>query len=172
MRLGSVMPSHRQILLCAMMVLAGATGLAQAQTAEFQKGSITVVAPTAAPTAPGQPHGAIFIQSIRNTGAQTDQLIGARAEVSKSMEVHRMTMDNNVMKMREIPGIEVPAKGEVSLAKGSKNGYHLMLMNLKQPLKQGDQFPVTLIFKQAGEQQITVTVAPPKAASGHGTHRH
>ena len=51
MRLGAVMPSHRQILLCAMMVLAGATGLAQAQTAEFQKGSITVVAPTAAPTA-------------------------------------------------------------------------------------------------------------------------
>ena len=172
MRLAALISSHRQILLAAMVVVTGTTGVATAQTVEFQKGSITVVAPTATPTAPGQPHGAIFIQSIRNAGAQTDQLIGARADVSKSMEVHRMTMDNNVMKMREIPGIEVPAKGEVSLAKGSKNGYHLMLMNLKKPLQQGDQFPITLIFKQAGEQQVTVTVEQPKAAAGHGMHRH
>lgn len=172
MRVATVIPSYQQIFLTAILIVAGSAGLAQAQTVEFQKGSMTVVAPTATPTAPGQPHGAIFIQSIRNTGAQADQLIGARAEVAKSMEVHRMTMDNNVMKMREIPHIDVPAKGDVSLAKGSRNGYHLMLMNLKQPLKQGDQFPVTLIFKQAGEQQITVTVEPPKAASGHGMHRH
>lgn len=172
MQIAPVIPTCRQILFAAMTIIAGTSGLAQAQTKEFQKGAITVVAPTATPTAPGQPHGAIFIQSIRNAGTQTDQLIGARAEVSKSMEVHRMTMDNNVMKMREIPGIEVPAKGEVSLAKGSKNGYHLMLMNLKQPLKPGDQFPVTLIFKQSGEQQVTVTVEPPKPASGHGMHRH
>lgn len=173
MRFKSLISAHRQALLATIMVLGGTTSVATAQPVEFQKGAITVVAPTATPTAPGQPHGAIFIQSIRNTGAQTDQLIGARAEVSKSMEVHRMTMENNIMKMREIPGIEVPAKGDVSLAKGSKNGYHLMLMNLRQPLKQGDQFPVTLIFKQSGEQRVMVTVEQPKSAgSAHGMHRH
>lgn len=145
---------------------------AMAQSTEFKKGALTIIAPTATPTAPGQPHGAVFIQSIRNAGAQGDQLIGARADVSKTMEVHRMTMENNIMKMREIPAIEIPANGEVSLAKGSRQGYHLMLMNLKQPLKAGDQFPVTLIFKQAGEQQVTITVELPKAASGHGMHRH
>ncbi len=154
----------------------GVTGVSQntaaAQSAEFKRGALTIISPTATPTAPGQPHGAIFIQSIRNTGTQGDQLIGARADVSKTMEVHRMTMENNIMKMREIPGIDIPANGEVSLAKGSRQGYHLMLMNLKQPLKAGDQFPVTLIFKQAGEQQVTITVEQPKAASGHGMHRH
>lgn len=160
----------RNVLFLAFLIVGVSHGIATAQPVEFKKGALTVVKPTATPTAPGQPHGAIFIQSIRNTAGQTDQLVGARAEVSKTMEVHRMSMDNNVMKMREIPGIEIPAKGEVSLARGSKNGYHLMLMNLKQPLKEGDQFPVTLIFKQAGEQQVTVTVESMKPAAGHGGH--
>ncbi len=173
MRFASFTPGLTRIVFAAMIGITGVTSsVAIAQTAEFKKGAMTIVAPTAMPTAPGQPHGAVFIQSIRNAGSQGDQLIGARADVSKRMEVHRMSMEDNIMKMREVPGIEIPANGEVSLARGSRQGYHLMLMNLKQPLKQGDQFPVTLIFKQAGEQQVTVTVEQPKAASGHGMHRH
>ncbi len=173
MRFPSLMQGITQVVFALAISITGVSqNTAAAQPAEFKKGALTIIAPTATPTAPGQPHGAIFIQSIRNAGAQGDQLIGARADVSKTMEVHRMTMENNIMKMREIPGIEIPANGEVSLAKGSRQGYHLMLMNLKQPLKAGDQFPVTLIFKQAGEQQVMITVEPPKAASGHGMHRH
>ncbi len=160
------------VFAVAISVIGVSQNTVMAQSAEFKKGPLTIIAPTATPTAPGQPHGAVFIQSIRNAGAQKDQLIGGRADVSKTLEVHRMTMENNIMKMREIPAIEIPANGEVSLAKGSRQGYHLMLMNLKQPLKAGDQFPVTLIFREAGEQQVTITVEQPKAASGHGMHRH
>jgi periplasmic copper chaperone A len=137
--------------------------------AQFTKGALVVDTPIAMPTAPGQPHGAIFIQEIRNSGKTPDELIGARSAVSKTMEVHRMSMENNVMKMREIPGIAVPANGKVAMPRGNPNGYHLMLMNLNKPLQEGDTFPVTLIFKNAGEQQVTVEVKKPHG-SGHGGH--
>ncbi len=142
-----------------------------AQAAQFTKGNLVVEDPVAMPTAPGQPHGAIFIQEIRNSGKAADELIGARSTVSKTMEVHRMSMDNNVMKMREIPAIPVPANGKVSMQRGNPDGYHLMLMNLNKPLKEGDKFPVTLIFKNAGEQDVTVEVKK-AGGMGHGHMKH
>lgn len=124
------------------------------------------------PTAPGQPHGAVFIGEIRNTGKASDQIIGARSNVARSMEVHRMTMDNNVMKMREIPAIEIPANGRIGMAHGNKEGIHLMLMNLNKPLKEGDRFPMTIIFKQAGEQEVTVQVEKRSHPMDHGNGKH
>ncbi len=141
----------------------------QAWARDYRKGSLEIEHPYATTTAAGQPHGAIFIKEIKNRGTTADQLIGARASVAKSMEVHQMTMENNVMKMREIPAIEVPAKGKVSMQQGSKEGYHLMLMNLNKPLKEGDRFKATLVFKQAGELEVDVVVEKPH--HGHG-HRH
>jgi hypothetical protein len=137
--------------------------------AEFTKGTLVIDSPTAPPTAPGQPHGAVFINEIRNSGKTADQLIGARSAVSKTMEVHRMSMDNNIMKMREIPSIPVPANGKVSMQRGNPDGYHLMLMHLAKPLNDGDKFSVTLIFKNAGEQNVTVEVKKPQGM-GHGGH--
>ncbi|MBU3724223.1 MAG: copper chaperone PCu(A)C [Burkholderiaceae bacterium] len=141
----------------------------RASNQEYRKGSLEIEHPYATPTAPGQPHGALFIREIKNRGTTADQLIGGRVSIAKSVEVHQMIMDNNVMKMREIPGIEVPAKGKVSMKQGSKEGYHLMLMNLNAPLKEGDRLKATLIFKQAGELEVDVIVE--KSHHGHG-HRH
>lgn len=76
-----------------------------------------------------------------------------------------MVMDQNVMKMREIPGIEIPAKGRVSMDRGAPEGYHLMLMNLNRPLVDGERFPMTLIFQQAGEVEVEVEIV--KARAGH-----
>lgn len=143
--------------------------LSPAHAAQFTKGNLTVNDPVATPTAPGQPNGAVFIQEIRNSGKAADELIGARSPASKSMEVHRMSMDNSVMKMREIPAIAVPANGKVSMQRGNPEGYHLMLMNLNKPLKEGDKFPVTLIFRNAGEQEVTVEVKRAQGM-GHGGH--
>jgi periplasmic copper chaperone A len=82
-----------------------------------------------------------------------------------------MEMSNNLMKMREIPGIDLPASATVMLGRGSKEGYHLMLMNLKKPLKEGDKFPMTLVFKNVGEVEVTVTVES-SGMHRHGTHKH
>lgn len=141
-----------------------------AQAREFKKGALTIEKPYATATAPGQPNGAIFIKEIRNSAAQADELIGATSAASKTVEVHRMSMENNVMVMREIPGIAVPASGNVSMDRGSKEGFHLMLMGLAKPLKEGDRFSATLIFRKAGEVTITVPVTALKA-SGHDHHQ-
>lgn len=151
---------------CALTLILSAAA-PRVLAAEYRKGSLEIAHPSATATAAGQPHGAIFIKEIKNLSNTADQLIGARSSVSKSIEVHQMTMDNNVMKMREIPAIELPAKGNVSLQQGSKNGYHLMLMNLNKPLKEGDRFKATLIFKQAGELEVDVVVEKPQHSHGH-----
>lgn len=148
-----------------------ATLCAVAWAQPITKNTLTIDHPHAMATAPGQPHGAVFFKRIENKGTSADQLIGARATVSKTVEVHRMAMENNIMKMREIPAIEIPPNSSVMMGRGSKEGYHLMLMHLKSPMKEGDTFPMTLIFKNAGEVDITVTVE--KASMGkHGGHKH
>ena len=157
----------------AAMIIALLVGLGQATAHDFKKGDLSIDHPTATPTAPGQPHGAIFIEKLKNSGAKDDQLIAARSGISKSMEVHRMSMDKGVMAMREIPGVTIPARGEVSMARGSKEGYHLMLMNLNRPLKEGEKFPVTLIFKNAGEVTVEIEVEKRSGAKhGHHTATH
>ena len=145
----------------------GSTTLAHGQ--EFRKAGLEIEHIYAIATAPGQPHGAVFIKKIKNKAGALDRLIGGQAAVSKSVEVHQMVMDQNVMKMREIPGIEIPAKGHVSMDRGAKEGYHLMLMNLTRPLADGERFPMTLIFQQAGALEVEVEVV--KARAGHG-HKH
>lgn len=138
---------------------------------QVNKAGLLIDQPHAMATAPGQPHGAVFFKSISNQAGQPEQLIGGRSAVAKGVEVHRMEMDNNVMRMREIKGIELPANSKVMLGRGNKEGYHLMLMNLKSPLKEGEVFPMTLIFKNAGEVEVTVTIEKPSMHM-HGGHKH
>ncbi len=165
------MHSHRYLfqVVFAGSLFAALMGTVSAQ--EFKKKDLVIERPHAMATAPGQPHGAVFVKTIVNNGGVTDQLIGGRTAVSKSVEVHRMEMSNNVMKMREIPAIDLPGKSKVDLGRGNKEGYHLMLMNLKAPLKDGDKIPMTLVFKHAGEVEVTVVVEKP-SMHGHGGHKH
>jgi copper(I)-binding protein len=86
-----------------------------------------------------------------------------------------MTMDGDVMRMRQVDAIDVPAGRTVELKPG---GLHLMFMDLKAPLTNGTRFPLTLRFEKAGEVQVQVQVQPlppAGAAAGgghHGTHKH
>ncbi len=85
-------------------------------------------------------------------------------------EVHEMKMDGNVMKMRAVPGLELPAGKAVELKPG---GYHVMLMDLKGPLAKDSTVPVTLVFKDAKgvetrqELKLPVSVRAPAAAHSH-----
>lgn len=154
------------------LIAAALVTLASASHAqEFKKGSLVIEKPYATATAPGQPNGAIFIKEIKNAGTEADELIGARSAAAKSVEVHRMSMENNVMSMREIAAIAVPASGKVSMDRGAKDGFHLMLMGLVNPLKDGETFAATLIFRKAGEVPVTVAVEKLKAP-GHHSHQH
>jgi copper(I)-binding protein len=94
--------------------------------------------------------------TIENKGSAPDRLIGGSADAAGSVQVHEMAMNNGVMTMRHLDkGLAIEPGKTVKLAPG---GYHLMLMDLKSPLKQGDKLPVTLEFEKAGKVKLSFDV--------------
>ncbi len=109
--------------------------------------------------------------TIENKGSTPDRLIGGSADVAGKVEVHEMAMNNGVMTMRPLErGLAIEPGKTVKLAPG---GYHLMMFDLKSPLKQGEKLPVTLEFEKAGKVQVSLDVAgigaqaPANDAGGH-----
>lgn len=118
-------------------------------------GSITIDKPFSRATPGGAKVGAGYM-TITNKGTVADRLIAASSPAAGKVEIHEMTMEGGVMKMRELSGgLPIEAGKTASLAPG---GYHLMLMELKAPLKQGDKVPVTLTFEKAGKVDVTLDV--------------
>ena len=138
----------------------------------FKAGELTINHPYATPSLKGSKTGAAYIRSIKNNGKQADQLISARTTVAESVELHQMQMDGDVMKMRPVSAIDLPANAELRMMHGTPDGYHLMLMNLKQPLKDGDRFQLWLQFKNSGEREVTVYVQTPKSRTLSHEHKH
>src|SRR6267378_3919369 len=94
--------------------------------------------------------------TIENKGSTPDRLIGGSADVAGKVEVHEMAMNNGVMTMRPLEkGLAIEPGKTVKLAPG---GYHLMIMDLKTPFKQGDKVPVTLQFEKAGKVTLSLDV--------------
>ncbi len=117
-------------------------------------------------TVPQQQATGAFMQL---TAAKDARLVAASSPVAGVVEIHEMAMENNVMKMRAIPGLALPAGKAVDLKPG---GYHVMLMDLKAQVKDGDSVPVTLVVESAGGKresiEIKVPARPLNAAAGHG----
>jgi len=84
-----------------------------------------------------------------------DRLTGVSSPAAQKADIHEMTMDGSVMKMRQVDGIDLPAGEAVTLKPG---GYHIMLTGLAKPLKEGDTFPLILDFAKAGAKQVDVSV--------------
>ena len=94
--------------------------------------------------------------TIENKGTSPDKLVGVSADIAGKVEVHEMATNNGVMKMRPVEGgLTIDPGKTVKLAPG---GLHLMMMDLKSPLKQGDKLPVTLHFEKAGKVAVTLDV--------------
>jgi len=104
--------------------------------------------------------GAVYL-TITDTGPP-DTLTGVTTPVAAMAGLHQSINDNGVMKMRPVASLPIAQGKSVTLAPG---GYHIMLMELKQPLKEGDSFPVTLSFAKAGQVTATATVAKAGAAA-------
>jgi len=134
-------------------------------------GDLRIDHPYAVPSRPGLSTGAVYFRAISNTGSQPDQLLSAHTPTAASVELHRMEMDGDVMRMRAVPAIELPAKSEVRLRHSTPSGHHLMLLELKAPLKEGDRFPLTLTFQRAGEREVMVWVQTPRDG-GASVHKH
>jgi copper(I)-binding protein len=137
--------SLRPIFVSAAALLAMAAG-ALAQAAPKVEDA------WARPTVAGQAGGGGF---LKITSATADRLISASAPVSKTVELHTMQMDGDVMRMRQIPAIEIPAGQTVELKPG---GLHVMFIGLTQTLDSGASFPLTLRFEKAGEVKVEVQV--------------
>ena len=121
-------------------------------------GTITIEHPYARATVQGQPTGGAYLTLV-NSGAG-DRLVSVAGDVAKAVEMHEMTMDGDVMKMRQLSGIDLPTGRRVELKPG---GLHIMLIGLKGPLQAGQSFPLTLRFDHAGEVTIDVKVEAPGA---------
>jgi periplasmic copper chaperone A len=94
--------------------------------------------------------------TIQNKGSAADRLIGGSADVADKVQVHEMATTNGVMTMRPLDeGLSIEPGKTVKLGPG---GYHLMLLDLKSPLKQGDKVPVTLEFEKAGKVKLIFDV--------------
>jgi copper(I)-binding protein len=136
-------------------------------------GNIHVEKAQARASVGNQANGAVFLV-IENVGKADDALLSAFAHVSNKIEIHSMTMDGDVMKMRTVERLDLKASEKIEMKPG--HGYHLMLMGLKKPLKAGDTFPMQLTFRKAGKVQVKVTVAEmggeSKADGGDEMHHH
>ena len=133
---------------------------------DVKLGAIQIEQPRTRATAAGQAVGGGFLKLTN--GGPADRLVSARSPASSTVELHTMRMEGDVMRMREVEAIELPAGQTVELKPG---GLHLMLMGLKAPLKAGETVPVTLKFEKAGEVTVQLKVeGAGQATMGH--HKH
>ncbi len=136
--------------------------------ADVTAGSLTISAPWARATPRGASVGGGYL-SITNKGDAPDRLLGGSTGVAKEIEIHSMTMDNGVMKMRPVTGgLEVKPGQTVELKPG---GYHVMFVGLKHGLKQGDHVKATLHFEKAGKVEVDFPVEGIGATHGGSMHK-
>jgi periplasmic copper chaperone A len=131
-------------------------------------GTLTITAPWTRATPAGARVGGGYMK-ITNAGKEPDILIGGSLPQAGRFELHEMAVTDGVMRMRELArGLEIKPGETVELKPG---GYHVMFMDLKEPLKQGAALKGTLVFAKAGKIEVEFQVAPVGAAS-MGSHMH
>jgi periplasmic copper chaperone A len=143
---------------------------APARAEEIKAGDLVITQAWSRATPGGAKVGGGYL-TIENRGSAPDRLIGGSADVAGKVQVHEMAINNGVMTMRPLDkGLTIEPGKTVKLAPG---GHHLMLLDLKSPLKQGDKLPVTLEFEKAGQVKLSFDVqgvgaqAPPGSAGGN-----
>jgi len=151
----------RLILAVALIVAAPA-----AFATDFKVGDIIVSQPWSRATPAGAEVAAGFM-TITNSGTTPDRLVAASTDVAHMTQIHQMSMQNGVMEMKEVDGgLEIPAGGSVKLEPKS---YHIMLMHLVHPLKEGDHFKIELTFAKAGKVAVDVAVGGIGAGQAPGS---
>lgn len=132
-------------------------------------GDLVIATPWTRATPGGAKIGGGYLK-ITNNGKAGDRLVSISADFAGRVEIHEMSMDGGVMKMRPLAaGLEIKPGESVELKPG---GYHVMFMDLKQPLKEGDTVKATLTFEKAGPVDVSFAVNAVGAGAGGGGHMH
>jgi copper(I)-binding protein len=142
--------SFKFLALAASLVVASA---ALAQTTQLE------VSNAWARATPGKAENGAAYLTIQSPTA--DRLLSLSSPVAKKAELHTMSMEGMVMKMRPLADLDIPAGQPVTLKPG---GQHVMLLGLDAPLREGQSFPLTLTFEKAGTRMVTVAIEKPGAA--------
>ena len=138
--------------------LAFVAGLVVASAALAQTGQLDVTNAWARAT-PGKAETGAAYLTIQSPTA--DRLLSVFSPVAKKAELHTMSMEGMVMKMRPLAGVDIPAGQPVTLKPG---GEHIMLLGLNSPLREGQSVPLSLTFEKAGTRTVTVAIEKPGAA--------
>jgi hypothetical protein len=149
----------KHVFAALVFALASISALAQVQVKD----------PWTRATVPQQTATGAF---MKLESAQDARLVQASSPAAGVVEIHEMKMEGGVMKMRAVPSVAIPAGKGVELKPG---GYHVMLMNLKAQVKEGDAVPITLVIEGKDGKRQTLEVkatARPIAATGHGAMKH
>lgn len=138
---------------------------------DYTVGAIKIDHPWSRELPPNAPAGAAYFV-LHNQGNEADRLLGAHTPRAGHSELHTHTHADGVMKMTKVENVDVPAKGDVAFQPG---GLHVMLFDLKEPLKAGEKFPLTLKFEKAGQVEVSVSVeamaAPMPMMNHNGEHK-
>lgn len=129
---------------------------------EYRLDTLRIDHPFARATPPGAKTGAVYL-TVDNAGNTVERLVHASTPIAAGVALHQMALEDGVMKMRAVPSLEVIPGARLEL---SPNGYHLMLLDLKQSLKAGERFPLTLTFEHGGTILISVSVEGMGATQG------
>ena len=149
--------SHLMSILPLILLLGG-----QAYPQTSGQNTIVVERPWARATPAGAKNGAAYVTLINN-GSTSDSLLSATTPVADKVQFHSASEENGVAHMREMRTVEVAPGARVTFNPG---GLHIMVVGLKQPLKEGQAFPLTLTFEKAGRVDVTVPVAKVGAMQG------
>ena len=144
--------------------LALAAGLVVASAALAQTNQLEVSNAWARATPGKAENGAAYLTIQSPT---PDRLLSVSTPVAKKAELHTMSMEGMVMKMRPLADLDIPAGQPVTLKPG---GQHVMLLGLDAPLREGQSFPLTLTFEKAGTRTVTVAIEKPGAAGPAAQH--
>jgi len=148
---------YRKVARMAACKIAGMRALivALAFAASPALAQVSIDQPWMRATPPGAKVAGGFM-TVVNKGASPDRLVGAASPVAERVELHVHVHEAGVMKMKQVPGLDIPADGKFVLKPG---GAHLMFFDVKRPIKQGETIPVMLTFEKAGEMKVEYPVA-------------
>jgi len=142
------MPSKRVLFVAFLL----GVNVAVAQT-----GQLEIKAPWARATPGHAENGAAYLTIVSPTA---DRLTAVSSPIAQKVELHTMSMEGGVMRMRPLTALDIPAGQAIALRPG---GMHIMLVGLTEPLREGGSFPLTLSFEHAGPRQVTVAIQKPGA---------
>lgn len=159
-----------RFLVTVSLIVIGVSGHAYAHSYSFS--GIEINHPYAQPTRPGMRNSVVYFRSIRNSSNVSERLLSATSSVAGRLEFHQVSTENSVMRMREVTSVHLLPGRSPSFRHGPSNEFHIMLVDLKQPLTDGDQFKIKLNFQNAGEREVVVYVQNLRQRNTEHNHAH